>query len=148
MLSTSMASDTAVRDELGWLVQDQFARIASVSLEDEVRQSFEAYKSLWKARAMQLASVCSVMSRMSDVRAAFGTGDQATIRDTAARSGRRSPIRRRSSWSLTRAALCSLAWGIRRIEGQHHQSRSKGASRFPEQAADSSSKMASSTRSS
>jgi len=82
MLSTSIAV-TLLFALTGWLVQDQFARIASLSLEEEVRQSFEAYRSLWKARANQLASVCSVMSRMSDVRSAFGIGDQATIRDTA-----------------------------------------------------------------
>ena len=82
MLSTSIAV-TLLFALTGWLVQDQFARIASLSVEEEVRQSFEAYRSLWKARANQLASVCAVMSRMSDVRAAFGTGDRATIRDTA-----------------------------------------------------------------
>lgn len=82
MLSTSIAL-TLLFALTAWLVQDQFARIASLSVEEEVRESFEAYRSLWKARASQLASVCSVMSRMSDVRAAFGTGDQATIRDTA-----------------------------------------------------------------
>src|SRR5262249_53294568 len=42
-----------------------------------------AYESLWSARAEQLASVSLVLSRMPDVRAAFNTGDQATIRDTA-----------------------------------------------------------------
>src|SRR5438270_906387 len=82
MLSTSIAV-TLLFALTGWLVQDQFARIASLSVEEEVRQSFEAYRSLWRSRANQLASVCAVMSRMSDVRGAFGTGDQATIRDTA-----------------------------------------------------------------
>ena len=54
-----------------------------VNLEEEVRVSFQAYESLWRARADQLASVSLVLSRMPDVRAAFSTGDQATIRDTA-----------------------------------------------------------------
>ncbi len=45
--------------------------------------SFQAYRSLWSARADKLASVSLILSTMSDVRAAFNTGDQATIRDTA-----------------------------------------------------------------
>ena len=54
------------------------------SLEDEVRASFRAYDSLWRAHADKLASISLILSTMSDVRAAFSTGDQATIRDTAA----------------------------------------------------------------
>jgi signal transduction histidine kinase len=82
LLSTSIAL-TLLFLVTGWVVQDQFARIASVAVEEEVQQGFEAYKSLWRARAAELSSVCLVMSRMSDVRAAFRTGDQATIADTA-----------------------------------------------------------------
>src|SRR5262249_28046788 len=37
----------------------------------------------WKARADRLATVSRVLSTMSDVRRVFGTGDEATIRDTA-----------------------------------------------------------------
>jgi signal transduction histidine kinase len=57
---------------------------ASESLEDEVRASFQAYESLWRAHADKLASISLILSTMSDVRAAFTTGDEATIRDTAA----------------------------------------------------------------
>lgn len=67
----------------GWIVQNQFVRVASLTLEEEVRGSFHAYESLWRARAARLASVSLILSRMSDVRSAFGTGDQATIQDTA-----------------------------------------------------------------
>src|SRR5262249_4479937 len=45
--------------------------------------SFHAYESLWKSRAEMLGRVSLILSGMSDVRAAFSTGDQATIRDTA-----------------------------------------------------------------
>jgi signal transduction histidine kinase len=65
------------------VIQDQFGRIAAATIEDEVRASFQAYQSLWQARAEELASVSLVMSRMPDIRAAFGTGDEATIQDTA-----------------------------------------------------------------
>ena len=82
MLSTSIAV-TALFALLGWVSQDQFVRLASINLEEEVRVSFQAYESLWRARADQLATVSLVLSRMPDVRAAFSTGDQATIRDTA-----------------------------------------------------------------
>ena len=82
LLSTSIAI-TILFAALGWILQDQFLRLASFGFQEEVRAGFQAYDSLWKARADQLASVGQVLSRMPDVRAAFGTGDPATIRDTA-----------------------------------------------------------------
>ncbi|MGH7246898.1 MAG: HAMP domain-containing protein, partial [Pseudomonadota bacterium] len=82
LLSTSMAV-TVLFAVTGWIVQDNAIRATSLSLEDEVRASFHAYDSLWRSRAEMLASVSLVLSRMSDVRAAFSTGDEATIRDTA-----------------------------------------------------------------
>lgn len=82
LLSTSIAI-TILFAVTGWLVQYHATRMTALSLEEEVRTSFRAYESLWQSRADRLASVSVVLSRMSDVRAAFGTGDQATIRDTA-----------------------------------------------------------------
>jgi len=67
----------------GWLVQRDVVSASYASVEDEAKASFQAYESLWKARANLLGSVSKIMSGMSDVRGAFGTGDQATIRDTA-----------------------------------------------------------------
>jgi signal transduction histidine kinase len=82
MLSTSVAI-TCLLAVAVWLVQNHFMRIATVMLNEEVAASSRAYESLWSARAERLASVSLVLSRMSDVRAAFGTRDQTTIRDTA-----------------------------------------------------------------
>src|SRR3954466_9769251 len=82
LFSTSIAI-TVLFGVLGWVIQDQFTRITEVTLEEEVRASFEAYESLWQARGDQLASVSLVLSRMPDVRSAFGTHDAATIKDTA-----------------------------------------------------------------
>ena len=82
LFSTSIAI-TLLFGVMGWLLQDQFVRIASATLEDEVRASFRAYESLWRARGDQLASVSLILSRLPSVRAAFGTGDGATIRDSA-----------------------------------------------------------------
>lgn len=82
LFSTSIAI-TALFAAMGWLLQDQFVRIASATLEDEVRASFRAYESLWRARADQLATVSLILSRLPSVRAAFSTGDGATIRDSA-----------------------------------------------------------------
>jgi signal transduction histidine kinase len=82
LFSTSVAI-TVLFLAVGWAIQDQFVRIATLSLEQGARASFEAYESLWRARADQLATVSLVLSRMPDVRAAFSTRDQATIRDTA-----------------------------------------------------------------
>ena len=82
LLSTSIAL-TLLFAVMGWIVQDNATRAMSASVSDEVQASFRAYDSLWRSRAETLASISLVISRMSDVRAAFSTGDQATIRDTA-----------------------------------------------------------------
>ena len=82
LLSTSIAI-TILFAVTGWIVQSNATRLTALSLEEEVKASSHAYESLWQSRANMLASVSLVLSRMSDVRAAFNTGDQATIRDTA-----------------------------------------------------------------
>ncbi len=82
LLSTSIAI-TLLFGVTGWIVQDNATRATAASLDEEVRASFHAYDSLWQSRAAMLASVSLVVSRMSDVRSAFSTGDAATIRDTA-----------------------------------------------------------------
>jgi signal transduction histidine kinase len=83
LLSTSIAI-TLLFAVTVWIVQHHVVQSTSESLEDEVRASFRAYESLWRAHADKLASISLILSTMSDVRAAFTTGDQATIRDTAA----------------------------------------------------------------
>ncbi len=82
LLSTSIAL-TLLFAVMGWIVQDNATRAMTQSVDEEVQASFHAYDSLWRSRADLLASVTLVLSHMSDVRAAFGTGDEATIRDTA-----------------------------------------------------------------
>ncbi len=67
----------------GVVIENRSTRIASSGLEQEAQASLHAYESLWRARADVLASVSLALSGMSDVRAAFGTRDAATIRDTA-----------------------------------------------------------------
>ena len=83
LLSTSIAI-TLLFAITVWIVQHHVVQSTSESLEDEVRASFRAYESLWSAHADKLASISLILSTMSDVRAAFTTGDEATIRDTAA----------------------------------------------------------------
>jgi signal transduction histidine kinase len=82
LFSTSIAI-TFLFAAMGWILQDQFVRIASLSLEEEVQASFQAYDSLWNARADQLASESRLMSKTPQIRAAFGTRHKATIRDVA-----------------------------------------------------------------
>jgi len=82
LLATSIAL-TLLFALVGWIVQDNATRAMSASVDDDVQASFRAYDSLWRSRAQTLAAVSLVISRMSDVRAAFSTGDQATIRDSA-----------------------------------------------------------------
>jgi signal transduction histidine kinase len=82
LLSTSVAI-TLLLAVNGWMVLSNAMYTTSQSLEEEVQTSFHAYQSLWQSRAAQLSSISLILSGMSDVRAAFGTGDEATIRDTA-----------------------------------------------------------------
>ena len=82
MLSTSVAI-TLLFAVTGWIALNTATRATSQIINHEVQASFQAYQSLWKARADRLSSISSVLSAMSDVRAAFGTEDPATIRDVA-----------------------------------------------------------------
>jgi signal transduction histidine kinase len=82
MLSTSVAI-TMLFAIAGQIVLRNITKSMSDSLEAEVQGSFHAYLSLWDARTELLNSVSRLLAGMSDVRAAFGTRDQATIRDSA-----------------------------------------------------------------
>jgi signal transduction histidine kinase len=82
LLSTSVAI-TGLFAVTGWIVEKNALDTTTRSLEEEVQASFQAYRSLWQSRLSRLASVSLILSQMSDVRKAFGTGDQATIHDTA-----------------------------------------------------------------
>jgi signal transduction histidine kinase len=82
MLSTSVAI-TVLFGITGELVLRNITNTMSDSLEAEVQGSFHAYASLWETRTDLLNSVSRLMASMSDVRAVFGTGDEATIRDSA-----------------------------------------------------------------
>ena len=82
MLSTSVAI-TALFAITGEIVLRNITKTMFDSLEVEVQGSFHAYASLWQTRTELLNSVSRVVASMSDVRGAFSTGDQATIRDSA-----------------------------------------------------------------
>ena len=82
LASTSLAV-TIVFALTGWMVQRYAATVSQHGLEEEIRTSLQAYGSLWSAKVHNLAEISRIMSSMSDVRAAFTTGDRATIRDTA-----------------------------------------------------------------
>ena len=82
-VAVTSAGITILLGLAGWLVQRYAVSTTSQALQEEVNTSLRAYQSLWQSRAQMLASVSLILSNMSDVRAAFGTGDQATIRDTA-----------------------------------------------------------------
>lgn len=82
LLSTSVAV-TVLFAITGQIVLNHITRTMSDSLDEEVQTSFQAYSSLWQSRAELLSSVSSILSTLPEVRLAFGTGDQATIRDTA-----------------------------------------------------------------
>ncbi|HEX4227622.1 MAG TPA: HAMP domain-containing sensor histidine kinase [Bryobacteraceae bacterium] len=82
LVSTSLAV-TLVFALTGWMVERYAATVSEHSLEEEIRTSLQAYESLWRTKVHNLAEISRIISSMSDVRAAFMTRDQATIRDTA-----------------------------------------------------------------
>lgn len=84
ILAAIAAGVTILFTATGVIVQRHAANLVSQSLEEEMRAGLRAYEALWKAREEMLSSVSLLLSRMPEVRAAFSTGDPATIRDTAA----------------------------------------------------------------
>ena len=97
LLSTTVAI-TILFAITGQIVLHNITRTMSDSLRQEVQASFRAYESLLKAKADQLSSVTRIMSEMSDVRAAVGTGDRATIQDSLGDLWRKISNETHSSW--------------------------------------------------
>ena len=82
LLSTTVAI-TAVFFITGQIVLGHISQTMWDSLEEEVRNSFQAYTALLQSRADLLASVSRLLTAMTEVRLAVGTGDRATIQDSA-----------------------------------------------------------------
>lgn len=68
----------------GWILQRHAIDSATRSLEEEMRGSVRAYETVWQARQEGLGTAALLLSSLPNVRAAFGTQDAATIRDSAA----------------------------------------------------------------
>jgi hypothetical protein len=71
----------------GYMLQRHAVESATLSLEEEVQAGFQAYESVLKARQEMIGSAALLLSSLPNVRAAFGTGDPATIRDSATELG-------------------------------------------------------------
>jgi signal transduction histidine kinase len=82
LLSTSVAV-TVLFAITGEIVLSAISRTMYASLEQEVRNSFQAFTSYWKYRADMLSNTTLMLSDLPQVRSAFSTGDKATISDTA-----------------------------------------------------------------
>jgi len=74
---------TALFGVAGWMLQRHAVETATRSLDEEVKAGFQAYESVLKARQEMIGSAALLLSSLPNVRAAFGTGDPATIRDSA-----------------------------------------------------------------
>ena len=82
-LSTALLL-TGIFGSAAWLVLRSAEDAASLSLKDEVRASYQAYESVWRAQQEMLGATAQIISSLPNVRAAFGTRDVATIHDSAA----------------------------------------------------------------
>ena len=67
----------------GEIVLSNITHTMSDTLQEEVQHSFKGYTSLWESRAKMLSTVSRMISDLPAVRLAFGTGDKATIQDSA-----------------------------------------------------------------
>lgn len=81
-LSTSVAI-TVLFVATGWIVSQHVVSQTMRQLTDEVATSLQAYRSLWRDRAQMLETLSAQIASAPHVRAAFGTGDAATIADTS-----------------------------------------------------------------
>ncbi len=81
-LSTSVAL-TVVFATTGLLLQRHAFDATARSVDEGVKTGFQAYETVWRTRGEMLRTVANIVSRMPNVRAAFGTRDGATIRDSA-----------------------------------------------------------------
>src|SRR5579862_9968723 len=129
LLATS-AAVTLLFALTGWIVLRNAVETTTRSLDDELGASFQAYQSLWEARAELLASVSLTLSQMSDVRSAFGTRDPATIRDTANELWNRLAIKRAVFLVTDAPGKVIVSVGAMPIAEQDVRT---AASRFPEQ---------------
>jgi signal transduction histidine kinase len=131
LLSTSVAI-TLLFALTGWIVLRNAVQTTTSTMEDAVGASFQAYQSLWEARAELLASVSLTLSQMSDVRSAFGTKDPATIRDTAGELWTKLAIKNAPSFLVTDAQGKVVApVGVMPVDEQDVRT---AAARFPDQA--------------
>ena len=81
-LSTSIAI-TVLFAATGWIVSQHLVSETMSQLTAEVATSLQAYRSLWQDRALMLGTLSAQIASSPQVRAAFGTGDAATIADTS-----------------------------------------------------------------
>jgi signal transduction histidine kinase len=130
LLSTSVAV-TLLFALTGWIVLRNAVDTTTRTMEDEVGASFQAYQSLWEARAQLLASVSLTLSQMSDVRSAFGTQDPATIRDTASELWNKLSIKHAFFLVTDAPGKVIASVGVMPVAEQDVQA---AAARFPEQA--------------
>lgn len=82
LLCTSIAT-TLVIGFAAWRINQYALSVTEQSVNDEIQASLHQYEYLWQSKADNLARLTMLLSTMKDVRAAFSTRDQATIRDTA-----------------------------------------------------------------
>jgi len=82
-LSTAVAV-TLLFALAGWLLLRQASEALAEVVEEEVRGSLASVEALWRSREESMRQTSAMLSAMSDIRAAFGTKDPATIQDTAA----------------------------------------------------------------
>jgi signal transduction histidine kinase len=82
-ISTSLAI-TLLFGATGWMMSQHLVSQSMNQLTAEVANSLQAFRTLWRERAQALQMLSGQIARAPQVRAAFSTGDAATIADTSA----------------------------------------------------------------
>src|SRR5580704_16132740 len=81
-LATAVAATTFFA-AAGWFFLYEASSALHTSLEQEVRASLATVDASLESRTEHLATASALLASMSDIRAAFGSRDSATISDTA-----------------------------------------------------------------
>ncbi len=84
MFLATAAAVTAFFAAAGWFFLYQASSALHSGLEQELRASLATADAALESRTEHLATASALLASMSDIRAAFGSRDEATIRDTTA----------------------------------------------------------------
>ena len=102
----------------GWFFEHQASVALRDSVAQEVRASLGTVDASLQSRVEHLSTASALLASMSDVRAAFGTHDRATIRDTAGELWTRSQAGRSDAAAAAFAVAAPMGTVLATVGGE------------------------------